>query len=104
MFSQLLRESPAVSVYGGNSLVAAGPDPTMCEADTILKRFGNRLQQIHLSLVNSRSVHEPLNHESILAFRRVAHLLPESTPIILETPVGCDGIEREIEKVAWLVQ
>jgi hypothetical protein len=73
-------------------------DPTMCEADTMLHRFGNRLQQIHLSLVNSRSVHEPLNYESSLAFRRVAHLLPDKIPIILETPVGCDGIQQEIEK------
>lgn len=79
-------------------------DPTMCEADTILRRFGDRLQQIHLSLVNSRSVHEPLNYESILAFRRVAHLLPSGVPIILETPVGCDGIQPELEKVAWLTK
>ena len=79
-------------------------DPTMCEADTILNRFGDRLQQIHVSLVNSKSVHEPLNHESILAFRRVAHLLPDNIPIILETPVGCDGIQQEIEKMAWLMR
>jgi hypothetical protein len=78
-------------------------DPTMCEADAILRQFGNRLQQIHLSLVNSRSGHEPLNYESIVAFRRVAHLLPKGTPIILETPVPSAGIEKELEKVAWLV-
>ncbi len=76
-------------------------DPTMCEADAILRRFGKRLQQIHLSLVNSKSAHKPLNFESMLAFRRVAHLLPENVPIILETPVQGHEIQREIEKIAW---
>lgn len=79
-------------------------DPTMCEADAILRRFGDRLQQIHLSLVNSRSGHEPLNYEGVLAFRRVAHLLPQSIPIILETPVERAGIEKELEKVGWFVR
>jgi len=78
-------------------------DPTMCEADTILRRFGDRLQQIHLSFVNTASAHEPLNHESIVAFRRVAHLLPSDTPIILETPVRGDQIEMELEKVRFLL-
>lgn len=74
-------------------------DPTMCEADAILRQFGDRLQQIHLSLVNSQGGHEPLNYESMLAFRRVAHLLPENIPIILETPLPAAGIQRELEKV-----
>ncbi len=79
-------------------------DPTMCEANAILLRFADRTQQIHMSLVNSKSVHEPLNYESILAFRRVAHLLPSNVPIILETPVSSDRIQAEIDKVAWLLQ
>lgn len=74
-------------------------DPTMCEAVSILHQFGNRLRQIHLSFVNTGSSHEPLNHESIVAFRRVAHLLPSSIPIILETPVQMGRIEMELEKV-----
>jgi hypothetical protein len=78
-------------------------DPTMCEADAILRSSRTRLQQVHLSLVNSASAHEPLNCEAILAFRRVAHWLPPNVPIILETPVKANEIRREIEKVAWLV-
>lgn len=77
-------------------------DPTMCEAEAILRQFSGRLQQIHLSLVNSRGGHESLNYESMLAFRRVAHLLPDNIPIILETPVAASGIERELEKAGWL--
>ena len=77
-------------------------DPTMCEADAILRRFQNRLQQVHLSVVNSESSHQPLNVEAMLAFRRVAHLLPADVPIILETPVKAEDIQAEMEKVAWL--
>ncbi|HEX5446063.1 MAG TPA: TIM barrel protein [Pirellulales bacterium] len=79
-------------------------DPTMCEADAILRKFGGRLQQVHLSLVNSQGGHEPLNYEAMLAFRRVSHLLPENVPIILETPVRAAGIEKELKKVGWLTE
>lgn len=78
-------------------------DPTMCEADAILRQFRERLQQIHLSLVNSQGGHEPLNYESMLAFRRVSQLLPRNVPIILETPVAASGIEKELQKVGWLI-
>lgn len=73
----------------------------MCEADAILRQFGRRLQQVHLSLVNSQGGHEPLNYESMLAFRRVSHLLPKNVPIILETPVAAEAIAKELEKVGW---
>ncbi len=78
-------------------------DPTMCEAETILETFQDRIRQIHLSLVNSNSGHEPLNYESILAYRRVAHRFPSNVPIILETPVGSDGLGAEIKKVESLM-
>lgn len=79
-------------------------DPTMCEADAILRQFGGRLRQIHLSLVNSQGGHEPLNYESMLAFRRVSHRLPKDVPIILETPVAAARIESELQKVGWLLE
>ncbi|HVX59477.1 MAG TPA: hypothetical protein VHC19_02710 [Pirellulales bacterium] len=79
-------------------------DPTMCEADAILRRFRDRIQQIHVSLVNSSSAHQPLNYESVLAFRRVAHLLPKDVPLILETPVAPEQIRGEIEKIAWILE
>jgi hypothetical protein len=73
-------------------------DSTMTEAYVILKAFGGRLRQVHLSEVNTRSKHDPLSYGSILAFREVAHLIPESVPVILETPVREDQIELEIER------
>lgn len=78
-------------------------DPTMCEANRILRRFGDRIGQIHLSLVDSSSVHEPLNYEGTVAFQRVAHLLPREVPVILETPVTDAGIMKELCKVELLL-
>lgn len=75
-------------------------DSTMTEAHLILRAFGSRLQQVHLSEVNTRSKHDPLSYGSILAFREVAHMIPESIPIVLETPVREDQIQSEIERAA----
>jgi hypothetical protein len=60
-------------------------DPTMSEAWTILQRFHNRIKQLHVSEVNTQSRHDRLSIESVLAFRRVSHLLPADVPIILES-------------------
>ena len=68
----------------------------MTEAYFILRTFGNRLRQVHVSEVNTRSTHDPLSFTSVLAFRQVAELIPENVPLILETPV-CEGqIESEM--------
>jgi hypothetical protein len=74
-------------------------DPTMTEAYLILREFGERLRQVHVSEVNTRSRHDPLSYASILAFQAVAHLIPAHVPLILETPVKEDDIEIEIAKV-----
>jgi hypothetical protein len=72
-------------------------DPTMNESYLILRAFGDRLGQLHLSEVNSASTHDPLSSASIEAFEKVASLIPEDIPVILETPVGEIAIQREIE-------
>jgi hypothetical protein len=79
-------------------------DPTMSEAEAILRRFRSRIRQIHLSLVNSSSVHEPLNYESLLAYGRVSHLLPRDVPIILETPVRGEQIDFEMKKARMILE
>jgi hypothetical protein len=78
-------------------------DPTMCEAENMLEAFQGRIRQIHLSLVNSNSVHEPLNYESIIAYQRVAHLIRRDVPVILETPVSGDRLRAEIRKAESLL-
>ena len=74
-------------------------DPTMSEAAAILQRFKARLRQLHVSEVNSQSKHDPLSFESVLAFQRVSHLVPENAPVILESRVEEGDIEGEIENV-----
>jgi hypothetical protein len=73
-------------------------DPTMTEAYLMLKEFESKLRQVHVSEVNTRSKHDPLSYASILAFQEIAHLIREDIPLILETPVIPDRIEREIAK------
>jgi len=75
-------------------------DATMTEAYLILTSFRDRLQQVHMSEVNTRSKHDPLSVTSILAFQEMADLISPEIPIILETPVPEEQIMREIEKAA----
>ena len=71
-------------------------DPTMSEATLILRAFGDRLRQLHVSEVNTRSTHDPLTAGAISAFNKVFHLIPDEVPIILESRVSEDQIENEI--------
>jgi len=75
-------------------------DATMTEAYLILTSYRGRLQQVHLSEVNTRSKHDPLSVTSILAFQEMADLIPPEIPIILETPVSEEQMMKEIEKAA----
>ena len=72
-------------------------DPTMSAAAAILQFCRGRLRQLHISEVNSQSKHDPLSFESILAFRKVAHLIPESVPVIVESTVGKEEVNEEIQ-------
>ncbi len=71
-------------------------DPTMSEAALLLRRFGSRLRQVHLSEVNSRSQHEAISYTAMRSFRKVAGLIPPQVPIILETVIPEDQIERQL--------
>ncbi|HEY3356077.1 MAG TPA: TIM barrel protein [Polyangia bacterium] len=73
-------------------------DTSMTEAYLILTRLGERLRQVHLSEVTSRSAHDRLSYSSILAMREVAELIPEHIPIVLETPVSADEIDDELTR------
>jgi sugar phosphate isomerase/epimerase len=76
-------------------------DPTMGEAYWILKWFGGRLRQLHVSEVNSRSKHDVLSFATIQSFKEVAHMIPDDVPIVLETPVGQSSIQSEIKKARF---
>ncbi|HLM82056.1 MAG TPA: hypothetical protein VK302_15735 [Terriglobales bacterium] len=72
-------------------------DPTMSEAAAILRSFRGRIQQLHVSEVNTQSKHDALSLESILAFQKVSHLIPPICPAILESRVEESQIEEEIQ-------
>jgi hypothetical protein len=71
-------------------------DPTMSEATSILQVCRNRLKQLHVSEVNTQSKHDPLSLESMLAFQRVASLVPQDISIIMESRVDEIHISEEL--------
>jgi hypothetical protein len=77
-------------------------DPSMAEAYTILTTFSDRLVQVHVSEVDAQSRHAVITYAAELAFREVAHLIPDGIPLILESRVPLDGIDRELSKAAGL--
>jgi|SRR5215469_4635119 len=74
-------------------------DSTMIEAYLLLTSFRDKLRQVHVSEVNTSSKHDVLSYTSILAFRKVAHLIPADIPLILETPTVPKDFEAEIDRV-----
>ena len=72
-------------------------DPTMSEAAQILLQFRARLRQVHVSEVNAQSKHDPISLEAVMAFRRVASLIPQNAPIILESRVAEPDIQKEMD-------
>ena len=89
-------------------------DPTMCEAVMILREFGEKLRELHISEVNSNSKHDPISLEAEMSFGIVARLIPENIAAILESRVAVPGevlgdqvrlrIEREVRLVESLLR
>ena len=80
---------------------AAQVDPTMTEAYFILKCYREKITQLHVSEVNSRSKHDTLSYATIQSFRDVAHMIPADLPIILETPVQPEQMREEMNKARF---
>lgn len=73
-------------------------DSSMTEAYTILRRYRDRLAQLHVSEVNTSSKHDRISHGASWAFKEIAHLIPQTIPAILETPVLESEIEDELAR------
>jgi hypothetical protein len=74
-------------------------DTSMIESYRMLKRFGDRLRQVHVSEVNTRNKHDPLSLVSIIDFQEVARYISPSVPVIIESIVTEDQIGAEIARV-----
>jgi hypothetical protein len=73
-------------------------DSSMTEAHMILKEFGSRLRQIHISEVNTSSRHDRISLSAIKSFQLVSYLIPPTIPVIIETMVAEECIEDELER------
>jgi hypothetical protein len=82
----LFREFPTAS-FCFDIGHARQVDATMEEAARMLRSFGSRLKQVHMSEVDPNGGHLPVSAEAVADFRKVAALIPSSVPIILETDV-----------------
>lgn len=74
-------------------------DPTGDEARRILDAFGDRLAEIHLSGITSEARHRRLDHaggEMIRFARSLAPRLPESVPVLLESPLEPADMATEL--------
>jgi len=75
-------------------------DPTMVSAILMLREFGERLRQLHVSDVGPRGDHLPLGATARSAFSRIAAYIADDCPLIIESIVAAEQIEREIETVS----
>jgi hypothetical protein len=74
-------------------------DPSMTESVLLLREFGNRLTEVHISEVNTSSRHDPISTSAVAAFQSIAKYIPEDTPIVIESLIdtGQSDILTEIQ-------
>jgi hypothetical protein len=77
-------------------------DPTMVSAMLMLREFGDRLVELHISEVGSRGEHLPLGATTRQAFARVVHLVPTECPLIIESIIPPELIEHELDAISAL--
>ena len=75
-------------------------DPTMASAILMLCEFGGRLRELHVSEVGPRGEHLPLGAVARQSFARVSHLVGPDCPLIIESVIGPESIERELDAVS----
>jgi hypothetical protein len=76
-------------------------DPTMTSALLMLREFGSRLVQLHVSDVGPRGEHLPVGVMAQLAFSRIAQHVPATCPLIIESIVSAEKINDELATVAF---
>lgn len=77
-------------------------DPTMVSAMFMLQEFADRLVELHVSEVGPHGEHWPLGATARQAFARVAHLVPADCPLIIESMIPAECMERELDAVRAL--
>jgi hypothetical protein len=72
-------------------------DDTMSEARYLLRRYGSRLMQLHVSELDAEGHHFSMSMASIYGMQRVAHYIDPKVPVIIESQVVAQLVEHEVE-------
>jgi hypothetical protein len=78
-------------------------DPSMIGAYQLLKAFGDRIVQLHVSEVDTLNRHDVISLAAEMAFFQVRQFVPKGAAVILESRVQEKDINREAEKVISLL-
>jgi len=71
----------------------------MTEAYFIIRRFGDKLRQVHVSEVNTQNRHDPLSYAALLAFQPFGTLIAPEIPFIIEAVIDSAKVPSEVELV-----
>lgn len=71
-------------------------DPTLAEASAMLREFGGRLAEVHVSDLDEAGRHVRLTEAAVRAYREVAELIPPGAAVVVESPVLPEQIDREM--------
>jgi hypothetical protein len=70
-------------------------DPALGVTREIVRDYGDRIVQLHLSELDVRSHHAPLSMAAVWAIREIAHMLP-MCPVVIESVVSPEAIDSEL--------
>lgn len=79
-------------------------DPTMGVALELLLAFRDRLAEIHISEVDADSQHVAISSAAMKAFQRLARLIPDDIPVIVESVILTTAIADEIASARIALQ
>jgi hypothetical protein len=71
-------------------------DPTLSIAVELLLVFAERLAEVHISEVDAASKHVQISSIAMRSFQKIASLIPQETPVIIESTVPPSSISDEI--------
>jgi hypothetical protein len=109
------RKTTGRTIAELRALFEAFPEATFCldlgpRADRSIPRwsrrcsccrsFGDRSRELHVSEVGPHGEHLPLGATTRQAFARVVHLVPADCPLIIESIIPAEWIERELDVVS----
>jgi hypothetical protein len=77
-------------------------DASMSEAYLILKTFGRRIVQLHVSEVDTSNRHHRVSFAAQIAFQQMSRWIPKNIPLILESRVEESQIPSEIRMISQL--